>query len=421
MKHSIKEKTPRTQKGYSKGKNKDFVRQGPITIEECLSEAVPFAKQDATIREIMIRTDPSNDSSPIIKMRFKPLDNPKTLLELLQGILIIKKGVIGNNVTTGPLQHAYWRSCLEGAAEAKFNEYATALGTETAAHLVQVEQRLVTHFAPREVLSQQLNYFRYRMRKPHDYTTRQYVGAVNALNMKFEELPPAFDAAQKIPETELLDILASKAKRSHKELLTDHGFDPHTEDIDKFVEICERAETKEALSKKSDRSRRFESDDDSDQSVGYKKKPKKRPHRPATGHSNYYCSYHGNNNTHDSKNCKVLLAEKEGKPDWKKKSKDGKGYKDYKSKYAKKTKELNILQSETKLMKKKWIKAHKALKEREKKKNSQEGETSEGDSSEEVKIKKETTFVPREHQRDASESESSDASDCSTSSEDSSE
>jgi len=67
------------------------------------------------------------------------------------------------------------------------------------------------------------------------------------LNQTLKKLPPNFNAAQKVPDTDIMDILTSKAPKAHKELMTDHGFDPQTESIDRFVEICERAETKEAL------------------------------------------------------------------------------------------------------------------------------------------------------------------------------
>ena len=85
-----------------------------------MSEAPEFAKNDTTIREMSMRTEPTNLSSPIIKRRFKPLDNPSKILDLLQGLLIIKEGVVGNNVTTGPLQYSYWRGCLVGTALRKF-------------------------------------------------------------------------------------------------------------------------------------------------------------------------------------------------------------------------------------------------------------------------------------------------------------
>ena len=247
MKHSNKEREPRSSKGFSKGKQFDQARQGPIMIEEILADSVPFSKNDVTIREMIMRTDPTNDSSPAIKRRFKPMDNPSNVLEVLQGVLIIKEGVVGNNVTTGPLQYNYWRGCLEGTALRKFNEFAANVGTETSAHLIEVEHRLISYFAPREVLSQQARYIRYRMRKPEDANSRQYVGAVHTLNESMEKLPPAFADTQMIPQADVMDILASKAPKSHKDLMTTHGFDPQTATTEEFVEICERAETKDNL------------------------------------------------------------------------------------------------------------------------------------------------------------------------------
>lgn len=176
MKHSKKEKKP---KGFSKGRSNDRKRLGPIMIEEILDGAPTFSKHDLTIREMIMRTDPTNESSPVIKRKFKPLDNPSNVLDVLQGVLLIKEGVIGNNVTTGPLQYRYWRGCLTGTALDKFNEYTLAVGNETAANLHTVEQRLITFFAPREVLRQQTRYIRFHMRKPKEVSTRQYVGAVH--------------------------------------------------------------------------------------------------------------------------------------------------------------------------------------------------------------------------------------------------
>jgi hypothetical protein len=76
MKHSKKEKKP---KGFSKGRSKDRKRQGPIMIEEILAGAPVFSKHDLTVREMIMRTDPTNESSPVIKRKFKPLDKVQTV------------------------------------------------------------------------------------------------------------------------------------------------------------------------------------------------------------------------------------------------------------------------------------------------------------------------------------------------------
>ena len=136
-------------------------------IEDVMCEETHFSKSDTTIREMMTRADPTNDASPVIKRRFKPLDNPSTVLELVKGIHQIKEGVAGVNVTTGPNQYNFWRGCLTGAALARFNMCATqVLGNETAPNLVHVERRLTVCFTPREVLRDQGRCMCLQMRKP---------------------------------------------------------------------------------------------------------------------------------------------------------------------------------------------------------------------------------------------------------------
>jgi hypothetical protein len=128
--------------------------------------------------------------------------------------------------------------------------------------LILVERRLVTFFVPREVLSSQTKYIRFNMRKRKDASNRQYVGAVATLNDTLTKLPPTFNAdQQKLPDHDIMDIMASKAPKNFKELMTDHGFDPQTATTEEFVEICERAETKEAIQKT--KPSRYSSDDNS--------------------------------------------------------------------------------------------------------------------------------------------------------------
>jgi hypothetical protein len=212
------------------GRSNDRKRLGPIMIEEILDGPPTFSKHDLTVREMTMITDPTNESSPVIKRKFKPLDNPSNVLDVLQGVLLtIKEGAIRNNVATGPLQHRFWRRCLTGTALDKFNEHTLAVGNETAANLHTVEQRLIMFFAPREVLRQQTRCIRFHMRKPKEVSARQHVGAVATLNDTLSKLPPGFDDLQKVSDTDMMDILVSKAPKGHKELMTDHGFDPQTE------------------------------------------------------------------------------------------------------------------------------------------------------------------------------------------------
>ena len=110
-------------------------------IEDILTSVARISKSDSNVRETEMRTDPMDEQSTRIKRRFKPLDNPSSVLEVLHGIIVIKEGVTCSNVTTGPLQYQYWRTCPEGTALNKFNKFALQVGTaETTAHLILVER-----------------------------------------------------------------------------------------------------------------------------------------------------------------------------------------------------------------------------------------------------------------------------------------
>jgi hypothetical protein len=156
---------------------------------------------------------------------------------------------------------------------------------------------------------------RYTMRKPYRRSMRHYVGAVNEMNAMLIKLPPGFNNAQKISDTNMIDKRAVLAPRKHKNLMIEQGFDPRTATIETYVEICERAETKGDVHKetKTRKNAPFTSDDDeSDGSYKKKKKEKKKEYRKR---EEYFCKkYHGPNPTHDGDTCKVLLAKGQDKP-----------------------------------------------------------------------------------------------------------
>jgi hypothetical protein len=295
MKRSKKESKP---KGCSKGKNDDNVlRTGPIMIEEIMQDEPSYSKRDVAIREMNIRTDPTNERSPVIRRRFKPLDDPRSVLELLKGTQFIKEGCIGNNVTTGPNQQAFWRGCLTGTIQNKFVQFAQEVGAETNANLLQVgaetnanllqvERRLAAHFAPREVLREQKKHVCAAMRmNARNTTARAHVGAVATLNEHLGRLPPDFNDAQKLSTNEIMDVLATKAPKEHKNLMIEQGFNPETSTIEQFVEISERAETKKTIYE--ERKRYFNSKDMSSSDEDSPSK-KRKPSKPKNFRSHFH-------------------------------------------------------------------------------------------------------------------------------------
>ena len=74
------------------------------------------------------------------------------------------------------------------------------------------------------------------------------MGFVRDLNSRMAQMPPLFQESQKLDESELVDSPANKAPRSHKAMLIFQGFNPETENLETFVEHCERAETTDNIS-----------------------------------------------------------------------------------------------------------------------------------------------------------------------------
>ena len=61
---------------------------------------LPLSIEDGDMRELSVRTDPTNEDSTPIKQKTRILDHPKNLLEVLRAMLDIALGLTGNIITT---------------------------------------------------------------------------------------------------------------------------------------------------------------------------------------------------------------------------------------------------------------------------------------------------------------------------------
>ena len=117
----------------------------------------------------------------------------------------------------------------------------------------------------------------------------------------------------------MVDSLANKAPRSHKDMIISQVFNPETVDLEKFVEHCERAETMDNIA----REKFAASDEYSDtkrkkncrKSKGQDEHGKKRQRQ----HSKLYCSLHGEKISHTTRECNILKAKGKEKPKFSKK------------------------------------------------------------------------------------------------------
>ena len=253
-------------------------------------------------------TDLTNEDSTCIKQKIRILDYPKNLIEVLRARLVITQGLTGNNITTGPNQYRFTLTFLDREALRIFDLKSTELSHETVANLIVVMNHVVIYFGPKECLSKQKRYIRYKMEKPRKLTTTRYVGLVRDLKSRMAHMPPLFDKNQQLDESELVDSLANKSSRSHKAMLISQRFNPETGDLATFVEHCERSKTTCNISVA-----KFSASDE-DSNTKRKKKRSKFKEREENGrkihkkNSSLYCSLHGENKIHTSGEWKFLKA-----------------------------------------------------------------------------------------------------------------
>ena len=100
------------------------------------------------------------------------MDHPKNLIEVLCTILAISKGLTGNNITTGPNQYCFTRNFLDGEALRIFDLKSTELRHETVDNLNLAMDHVVVYSGPKECLSKQKRYLRYKMENPCKLTMR---------------------------------------------------------------------------------------------------------------------------------------------------------------------------------------------------------------------------------------------------------
>ena len=180
-------------------------------------------------------------------------------------------------------------------------------------------------------LSKKKRYIRYKMEKIRKINTRQYLRLVPHFNSKMAQMPPLFDENQQVDEPKLVDSLANKAPRSNKGMLVLQGFNPETGDLATSVKHCERSDTSDT--KRHKKRSKFKE----------REKNSKKHHKKI---SSLYCSLHGENKRHTSRECNVL----------KKRDKDKDSPKYGKNYYRRKFKELNVLEKEASHQRAKYLK-----------------------------------------------------------------
>jgi hypothetical protein len=255
------------------------------------------------------------------KLRADPLDHTSQLYSLSvpyfstgtpESWIIFRKNLdkilVGQNVTTGPPTYAMARRVLEGAALARFEDSATDRGTETLEHFATVIEDMGAYVFPRRALQMEKRFMRRFMRKPRKYKMREFMARVEELNHDLRYFP-TFVPGARLLEDELLDIYENGVPSNWQKQFLLQGFDPIEHTKQEFLEFCERLEaTEDIFTEKNPSAKRR-----SNLHKG-NYKPNTAGRTPSNGsksrlYSNTlkYCRLHGQQKSHDTASCKVLL------------------------------------------------------------------------------------------------------------------
>jgi len=140
-------------------------------------------------------------------------------------------------------------------------------------------------------------------------------------------LPPLFNDTQCLSDNEIVDILLFGTPKSWQREMDRQGFDPLARPPSEVVQFMERIKMLEDF----DVDKKTTNVAKNNNNKGKKKSNFNKGNSDADGSK--YCMLHGNNNTHDTSECKTLMAQakklkgnnakpKGGNKTWKNKSKD---------------------------------------------------------------------------------------------------
>ena len=153
---------------------------------------------------------------------------------------------------------------------------------------------------------------------------------------------------------------------THKAMLIAQGFNPDSADIETFVEHCERAETTDDIAGAKFSASGEDSEPRKKKCVKSKDEHVKKRQKRS---SNMYCSLHGQNTIHTSRDCNILKSKGKEKPKFSKKD------------FKKNSREVNLLEKQASHQREKYLKYKKLNKAFSKKKPRVILENSESDSS----------------------------------------
>ena len=243
--------------------------------------------------------------------------------EWLKFLSNLTRALNGQNLTTASHMYSMARRLLVGESLAHFEKKAESFVTvddkdpanpvearnETAKNFKECLQAVTMTVFPKKALMTQKRYMRRILRKPKNMKIRDYCARYSEINKYLEAFPPFKGRDQMISDEEVLEHLEFAVPNSWQKQMVLQGFNTLERSVDDFIEFCERLEFSEQV---------YDSSHNSGQKARVKIDENNSGLKPSAdkNHSKkrkkaFYCLYHGENQTHDTNDCKLLKAQAE--------------------------------------------------------------------------------------------------------------
>ena len=304
------------------------IPKGSGSNERQISQRAPIGIEKPEVKELDelestsfdLYTNPLSDFSLTRTVKVQAF-REGTVEEWFIFLRTVKEIISGQAIENNAGKIGLMRSLLRGQPLSVFNAEAAKKFKEELeddeTFFDTCVQAVTDYVLPKNALKNQRRYMRRVCRKPPHMTMKAYVARFRELN-SYLAMFNNNGEANMLSEEEVVENLEFGIPNSWEKAMILQGFVPSDKSVDEIVDFCERLEAHEVgkatLSDILHAKRNAKSEPGETQSSKRKRansRLSKRSGEDRAANHRYECMLHGPNNTHETKDCKVLKAHAE--------------------------------------------------------------------------------------------------------------